>query len=195
MPALSPSIVVLAGPNGAGKSTSAPRLLGGLLKVEHFVNTDTIAQGLSAFRPEDVALDAGRITLRRLDELEDQRRSFAFETTLASQAFARRLARLKNRGYTVHVVFLWLPTADLAIARVAGRVRAGGHYVPSDAVRRRFARGLRSFLTVYRQTADTWRLYDGSSIRGSRLVASGGIMTETTVRDLETWRVASEEHS
>jgi predicted ABC-type ATPase len=166
-----------------------------LLKVEHFVNTDTIAQGLSAFRPEEVALDAGRIALRRLDELEDQRRSFAFEATLASHALARRLARLKTRGYTVHIVFLWLPTADLAIARVAERVRAGGHDVPSGAVRRRFARGLRSFFTVYRPAADTWRLYDGSSIRGPRLVASGGTMTETRVRDQETWRVASEEHS
>ena len=194
MPALSPSIVVLGGPNGAGKSTSAPRLLGGLLKVGHFVNTDTIAQGLSAFRPEDVALDAGRITLRRLDELEVHRENFAFEATLASQALARRLARLKTRGYTVHIVFLWLPTADLAIARVAERVRAGGHDVPSEAVRRRFQRGLRSFFSVYRPAADTWRLYDGSSIRGPRLVASGGIMTETRVRDWETWRVASGEH-
>jgi predicted ABC-type ATPase len=163
------------------------------LKVEEFVNADTLAQGLSAFRPEDVALDAGRIMLRRLGELEEQRKSFAFEATLASQALARRLARLKTHGYAVHIVFLWLPTADLAIARVAERVRAGGHDVPSDAVRRRFSRGLHNFFTIYRPIADTWRLYDGSSIRGPRLVASGGIRTETRVRDRETWRVASGE--
>jgi predicted ABC-type ATPase len=190
----SPSVVVLGGPNGAGKSTSAPRLLRGSLKVEEFVNADTLAQGLSAFRPEDVALDAGRIMLRRLDELEDQRKSFAFEATLASQALARRLARLKAHDYAVHIVFLWLPTADLAIARVAERVRAGGHDVPSDAVQRRFSRGLYNFFTLYRPIADTWRLYDGSSIRGPRLVASGGITTETRVRDRETWRVASGEY-
>jgi predicted ABC-type ATPase len=190
----SSSVVVLGGPNGAGKSTAAPRLLRGSLKVEEFVNADTLAQGLSAFRPEDVALDAGRIMLRRLDELEDQRKSFAFEATLASQALARRLARVKAHGYAVHIVFLWLPTADLAIARVAERVRAGGHDVPSDAVRRRFSRGLRNFFALYRPIADTWRLYDGSSIRGPRLVASGGIATETRVRDQETWRVASGEY-
>jgi predicted ABC-type ATPase len=186
----SPSVVVLGGPNGAGKSTSAPRLLGGSLRVWPFVNADTIAQGLSAFRPEDVALDAGRIMLRRLDELEDQRKGFAFEATLASQALARRLARLKTRAYTVHIVFLWLPTPDLAIARVAQRVRAGGHDVPPDVVRRRFARGLRNFFDLYRPTVDKWRFYDGSSIRGPRLVASGGIGTETIVRDRENWRVA-----
>ena len=190
---LSPSVVVLGGPNGSGKSTAAPRLLRGSLRVEEFVNADTLAQGLSAFRPEDVALDAGRIMLRRLGELEEQRKSFAFEATLASQTLAQRLARLKTQGYAVHIVFLWLTTADLAIARVAERVRAGGHDVPSDAVRRRFSRGLHNFLTIYRPIADTWRLYDGSSIRGPRLVASGGIRTETRVRDRETWRVASGE--
>jgi predicted ABC-type ATPase len=194
MMALSPAVVVLGGPNGAGKSTTAPRLLRGSLKVEEFVNADTLAQGLSAFRPEDVALDAGRIMLRRLDELEEQHKSFAFEATLASQALARRLARLQTHGYAVHIVFLWLPTADLAIARVAERVRAGGHDVPPDAVRRRFSRGLRNFFVLYRPIANTWRLYDGSSIRGPRLVASGAAGIGIRVRDRETWRLASGEY-
>ena len=127
----SPAVVVLGGPNGAGKSTAAPRLLRGSLKVEEFVNADTVAQGLSAFRPEDVALEAGRIILKRLDDLESQGKSFAFESTLASQALARRLERLKKRAYRIHIVYLWLPTAELAIARVAERVRAGGHDVPT----------------------------------------------------------------
>jgi predicted ABC-type ATPase len=194
MTATSRVVVVLGGPNGAGKSTAAPRLLRGSLKVEEFVNADTLAQGLSAFRPENVALDAGRIMLRRLDELEDQRKSFAFEATLASQALASRLAGLKTHGYTVHIVFLWLPTAELAIARVAERVRAGGHDVPTDAVRRRFSRGLRNFFVLYRPVADTWRLYDGSSIRGPRLVASGGARMELRVRDREAWRAAAGEY-
>ena len=138
MATISPGVVVLGGPNGAGKSTAAPRLLRGSLKVEEFVNADTLAQGLSAFRPEDVALEAGRIMLKRLDDLESQGKSFAFESTLASQALARRLERLKQRAYRIHIVYLWLPTAELAIARVAERVRAGGHNVSSEAVRRRF---------------------------------------------------------
>ena len=102
------------------------------------------AQGLSAFRPEDVALEAGRITLKRLDDLESQRRSFAFESTLSSHALAKRLGSL-SRMATVHIVYLWLPTADLAVARVAERVQVGGHDVPADVVRRRFARGRRNF--------------------------------------------------
>jgi predicted ABC-type ATPase len=191
---LSPAVVVLGGPNGAGKSTAAPRLLRGSLKVEEFVNADTIAQGLSAFRPEDVALEAGRIMLKRLDHLESEGQSFAFESTLASQALARRLERLKKGAYRIHVVYLWLPTAELAIARVAERVRAGGHDVPSEAVRRRFARGRRNFFALYRPLADTWRLYDGSSIRGPRLTASGAACKATRVLDQDAWRLASEEY-
>ena len=186
-----PTVVVLGGPNGAGKSTAAPRLLRGSLRVEEFVNADTLAQGLSGFRPDDVALEAGRIMLRRLDALEAQRKSFAFEATLASQALARRLERLKRAGYRIHIVYLWLPTPELALARVAERVRAGGHDVPPQAVTRRFMRGRRNFFTLYLPLADTWRLYDGSSIRGPRVVASGGLRQPTRVRNQATWRLAS----
>jgi predicted ABC-type ATPase len=191
----SPGVVVLGGPNGAGKSTAAPRLLRGSLKVEEFVNADTLAQGLSAFRPEDVALEAGRITLKRLDGLALQGKSFAFESTLSSHTLGRRLSRLKAEGYNVHIVYLWLPTADLAVARVAERVRAGGHDVPADTVRRRFTRGRRNFFTLYRPLADTWRLYDASSVRGPRLVAAGGREAPTRIRDQRTWRLAAEEYA
>jgi len=191
MATISPGVVVLGGPNGTGKSTAAPRLLRGSLKVEEFVNADTLAQGLSAFRPQDVALEAGRITLARLDSLESQRKSFAFESTLASHALVRRLRRLKKRGYSVHVVYLWLPTVDLALARVAERVRTGGHDVPAEAVRRRFDRGRRNFFTLYRPLADTWRLYDASAITGPRLAATGGHEEPTKLRDPKTWREAA----
>ena len=186
-----PGVVVLGGPNGAGKSTAAPRLLRGSLKVEEFVNADTLAQGLSLFRPQDVAMDAGRITLARLDALESQRKSFAFEATLASQGLARRLERLKGRGYLVHIVYLWLPDVELALARVAERVRAGGHDVPADAVRRRFDRGRVNFFTIYRPLADAWRLYDATPITGPTLVATGGAGLPTRVRRRETWEMAA----
>ena len=191
MATISPGVIVLGGPNGAGKSTAALRLLRGSLRVEEFVNADTLAQGLSAFRPQDVALEAGRITLARLDSLESQRKSFAFESTLASHALVRRLRRLKERGYSVHIVYLWLPTVDLALARVAERVRTGGHDVPADTVRRRFDRGRRHFFTLYRPLADTWRLYDASAITGPRLAATGGQEEPTKLRDPKTWREAA----
>lgn len=136
-------------------------------------------------------MEAGRITLARLDSLESQRQSFAFESTLASHALVRRLRRLKKRGYSVHVVYLWLPAVNLALARVAERVRTGGHDVPSETVRRRFDRGRRNFFTLYRPLADTWRLYDASGITGPRVAATGGQEEPTKLRDPKTWREAA----
>ena len=187
-----PDVVVLGGPNGAGKSTAAPRLLRGPLRVDEFVNADTLAQGLSAFRPQDVAVEAGRITLQRLSVLEAKRKSFAFESTLASQGLARRLDRLKQGGYRVHIVYLWLPTAELALARVAERVRAGGHDVPVDAVRRRFDRGRHNFFTLYRLLADAWRLYDATPLGGPKVIATGGSGEPTRIRDRSIWQMAAQ---
>src|SRR5438876_230400 len=123
-----PSVVILAGPNGAGKTTAAPFLLGGApLDVWPFINADEIAVDRSPADPAGVALTAGREMLSRLHELAQQRLSFAFETTLASRHFALWLRGLVASGYSVDILFLWLPTPDLAVARVKTRVMLGGH--------------------------------------------------------------------
>jgi predicted ABC-type ATPase len=134
MAEFAPDVVVLAGPNGAGKSTSAPSILRDALGVDEFVNADDIARGLSDFEPERAAMAAGRIMLARLRELAQQRRSLAFETTLASRSFAPWLAELVRTGYQFHLVFLWLPSPDMAVARGAARVREGGHDVPEETI-------------------------------------------------------------
>ncbi|XWK86374.1 MAG: zeta toxin family protein [Phormidium sp.] len=111
-----PNLIVIAGPNGAGKSTVAPALLQGILRVNEFVNADAIAQGLSAFAPERVAFQAGRIMLERLQQLANQQVNFAFETTLASRTFAPWIANLQQTGYLFNLIFMWLPSAEIAIA-------------------------------------------------------------------------------
>src|SRR3970040_1460506 len=109
-----PKVVVIAGPNGAGKSTTAPKLLREALAVDEFVNADTIAAGLSAFAPERGAFTAGRAMLARLQELASAHDDFAFETTLSSRSFAPWLRGLQEGGYSVHLIYLWLPGAELA---------------------------------------------------------------------------------
>ena len=165
-----PSVVILAGPNGAGKSTAAPTLLQGALAVNEFVDADVIARGLSAFDPDAAAIAAGRVMLARLRELAEQGVDFAFETTLASRTFAPWLRRLAASGYAIHLVFLWLSSADLAVERVADRVRRGGHNVPAETVRRRYRAGIRNFFSLYDPLASTWRLYNASGPK-PRLVA------------------------
>lgn len=182
-----PRVVIIAGPNGAGKSTSAPKLLRGPLGVDAFVNADVIARGLSEFQPESMALEAGRIMLDRIHKLADQRATFAFETTLASRSFAPWIRKLIATGYEFYLLYLWLPAPDFAIARVAQRVKTGGHHVPDDTVRRRHTAGMHNFFELYRPLATRWSWYNNSVPWERRLVASGIGDRNERVYDREAW--------
>ena len=182
-----PHLVVIAGPNGAGKSTTAPSLLKGTLKVTEFVNADIIAQGLSAFQPEMTAFTAGRIMLNRLHYLAKKHVDFAFETTLSSRTFAPWIAELRKTGYVFDLVFLWLPSEELAIERVAERVRMGGHNIAEKVIRRRYHTGLRNFINLYQPLTHRWRFYDNSVSSGPRLIASGSGKDCNVIKDIEIW--------
>lgn len=170
-----PNLFVISGPNGAGKSTAAPLLIGQRLGIAEFVNADVIAAGLSAFSPESAAIEAGRVILRRLRQLADEGKDFAFETTLASRSFAPWIARLRREcNYRFHLAYLWLPSPELAVSRVDERVRAGGHAVPPDDIRRRYRRGLSNFFSIYRPIADSWELHDNSVAPSSLIAAQEG---------------------
>lgn len=157
-----PICVVIAGPNGAGKTTFAREFLIRDAGVVHFVNADLIAGGLSPLRPGLAALAAGRLFLAELDRLAKARANFAFETTLSGQVYLARLRRWKAAGYRIEIVYLRLASTQLALRRVAARVKQGGHDVPRADVLRRFTRGWHNFLTAYRPLADVWAVYDNS---------------------------------
>jgi predicted ABC-type ATPase len=181
-----PNLILLAGPNGAGKSTAAPSLLAGELAIPEYVNADVIARGLSAFRPESAAFEAGKIALRRLWTLAERRVDFAFETTLAGVGFVPWIAELRRQGYKFHLFFLWLPSPEVALLRVLQRVQTGGHNIPPETVQRRYRSGLRNFFRHYQPLADRWRFYDNSGGIGPRLLAAGDA-DGVRVLDEETW--------
>jgi predicted ABC-type ATPase len=189
-----PKVVVIAGPNGAGKSTTAPAVLRNALEVREFVNADTIAAGLSAFSPESVAVPAGRMMLERVRELALEGRDFAFETTLASRTFAPWLQKLQTDGYTFHLVYLWLPTVELAVARVAERVRRGGHAISEEVVRRRYDRSLSNFFNLYSRFADSWLMMDNSIRPRPRLVAKRFTGRPVRVFDVDGWSALREKY-
>lgn len=168
-------IVIIAGPNGAGKTTFAREFLPNEAGCPLFVNADLIAAGLSPFAPELAAFKAGRLMLEAIAEHVEKGESFAFETTLAGLTYARMIPLWRRAGYSVKLIFLSLPDADMALARVAARVAQGGHNVPEATVRRRFALGLRNFQRIYQPLVDSWLLYDNAS-SPPELLAEGKLL-------------------
>jgi predicted ABC-type ATPase len=157
-----PRCIVIAGPNGSGKTSFARQYLTRDAGVVHFVNADLIASGLSPLKPELAAIAAARTVLVEVERLASEGADFAFESTLSGLTYVRRLERWKNAGYHIAIVYLRLKSPELALRRIASRVREGGHDVPKRDVVRRFARSWENFQTIYRPLADFWAVYENS---------------------------------
>lgn len=153
-------IIILAGPNGAGKTTFARSFLPAEANLPRFINADLIAAGLAPFAPETAAFRAGRLMLEEIESSVRRGESFAFETTLSGRGYLRQIRQWQAHGYRVKLFFLSLPDVDTAIARVASRVRQGGHDIPDIVIRRRFASGLKNFHHHYKLEVDDWVLYE-----------------------------------
>ena len=158
------NVYIIAGPNGSGKSTFANKFLPDYAICPNFVNADLIARGLSPFSPRAVAIKAGKLVLSQIHEFAEKGVSFGFETTLSGKSYARLLKRLKERGYKIHLFFLWIPGSQLAIERIKERVLEGGHDVPARDVRRRFKRSIENFIKLYQPLLDSWIIFNNAGI-------------------------------
>lgn len=179
---------MFAGPNGAGKTTAAEVWLPEL-DVADFINADIIARDLGLPFTGVGARRAGRLALKRIDDLRKGRVDFAFETTLAGGGMEKRLLKLVSAGYALSVLYLALPSADHAVKRVQQRAARGGHPVPETDVRRRFASSRANFLRL-RHLFAGWRVYDarGYTTGGQvPLIAAGRGMDVSEVGDRITW--------
>lgn len=156
-----PRAIIVAGPNGAGKSTTSRFLLGGEMNI--YINPDLIATGMSPVDPESVSFATGRMVLTRIRELVALKENFAFETTLSGKTYLNLINTMKATGYRVSLIFLWVESADLAVRRVQERVKAGGHNIPEETIRRRYDAGLRNFFDMYQDAVYEWFFYDNSS--------------------------------
>lgn len=184
-PQPAPVCAILAGINGAGKSSSADPILRVGMRVPVFVNPDTIARGLNAFDPEGQAAKAGRVVVEHLRALAKARKSFAFETTLAGRTYASWLRELLDAGYTTHMFYYWLDSPDMAVRRVADRVRSGGHHIPEETIRRRYSRSVTNFLNLFRPVLTTWQVYDNSATKARMIAFNNGYFD--SILDPDRW--------
>jgi predicted ABC-type ATPase len=158
-----PNLYVIAGPNGAGKTTFAREFLPNYADCKNFVNADLISQGVSPFSPEAAAIRAEKLMLAEIEAFAERNADFGFETTLSGLSHMNLIRKLKKRRYRINIFYLWVPSADAALARVRERVARGGHDIAEPIIRRRFDRSIRNFLIKYRQLANFWTLFDNSA--------------------------------
>lgn len=182
-------LFIIGGCNGAGKTTASYTVLPEMLGCKEFVNADEIAKGLSPFNPESVAIEAGRLMLRRMEDLLFEGADFAFETTLATRSYVGFIRKAQQLGYFVTLVYFWLPTSEQAIERVATRVREGGHSIPPEVIRRRYANGLRNLIELYTPICDFWIIYDNSSAdQHIKIVATGRKNATIDIQDTLSYK-------
>ena len=181
------NLYIIAGPNGSGKTTFAKKFLPKY--CTHFINADLIAQGLSPFSPVAAAMKAGRLVLKEIEEMSGKGASFAFETTLSGKTYLSLLNKLKNKGYRIHLFFLWIPNSGLALERIKDRVASGGHDVPAVDVRRRFRRSIENFFKIYEPLLNTWMLYDNSG--SEPLLVAEKIGDKLSVKDEDLFKTIS----
>lgn len=144
-----PICTIIAGPNGAGKTTFALGYLPTFGPSKNFVNADLIASGLSPLDPEKALLEASRLFLAEVHEYIRRRESFAFETTLSGRSYLRMIRQLVSDGWIVQMFYLWLPSVEACLQRVAERVKHGGHNIPADVIKRRYFRSVRNVMFEY----------------------------------------------
>lgn len=184
---------IIAGPNGAGKTTLSYTILPEIFDCDEFVNADEIARGISPLNPEKAGIRAGRLMLQRIKELLNQGESFAFETTLSTKSYQGLIKKAEQQGYEITLLFLTLDSVELAIQRVQTRVKEGGHNIPIETIKRRYASGLMNFFKIYRSIVSRWILVDNST-ENFEFVAEG-FGHEVVISSESKWSYLNKEYN
>jgi len=183
-----PKIYIISGCNGAGKTTASYTMLPEMLECREFVNSDEFAKALSPFDPSAASIRASRYMLTKARYLMERKQDFAIETTLATRSLLKMVQLAQSQGYSVTVLYFWLNSPELAVARVRDRVISGGHNIPEDVIRRRYRTGIKYFFNDYIPQCDRWFLADNSEFP-FKVVAQGVKGEVVAVKDAETYKI------
>jgi len=182
-----PNLYIISGCNGAGKTTASYTILPEILGCKEFVNADNIAAGLSPFNPDRVAFEAGRIMLKRINELLETKIDFAFETTLSTKSYVSFVKKAQLAGYEVTLLYFWLASPKIAIDRVGKRVSNGGHTIPQNIIERRYYRGIKNLLRLYIPICENWLVIDNMSVI-PKVIAQGSNQLGEIIINSDIWR-------
>lgn len=177
------TLYIIAGCNGAGKTTAAYTILPEVWNCKEFVNADEIARGLSPLNVESVAIQAGQLMLERIEALLNEDVSFAIETTLATRSYVKLVERAQAKGYDVNLLFFWLNSPEVAIRRVAQRVKEGGHNIPADVIIRRYWAGIHNFFELYKDKVNAWMLIDNRDNQRNVVATHRQIINKETYQE------------
>ena len=182
-----PRLYIISGCNGAGKTTASYSLLPEMLDCKEFVNSDEFAKSHSPFDPSQASIQASRYMLLKVRYLLKRNEDFAVETTLATRTLLKIVKAAQDAGYTVTLLYFWLNSPELAIARVKARVATGGHNIPEETIRRRYNVGIDYFFNIYAPISERWILADNSQIP-FRVIAEGSKNDVINIKDEETYK-------
>ncbi len=150
-------LTIIAGANGSGKTTFA--LSYAEFSGLEFINADEIAKELNPKDMNHEKFNAGKIFLRLIEELLNQKQDLILETTMSGKYLIKIIQKAKESGYFIDIFYLYLDNVVNNIARVQNRVYNGGHDIPIEDIIRRYYRSRKLFYEQYKAMADRWFLF------------------------------------
>ena len=182
-----PNLFIISGCNGAGKTTASMTVLPETLECHEFVNCDEIAKGLNPLNPDSAKVTAARLMLVRIKKLISLDADFAIETTLATKSYHALVKNAQEKGYNIKLLYFWLQSPELALQRVAERVKNGGHNVEEHIIRRRYSSGIRNLFKLYLPVVDYFILID-NSVMPREVIAEGNVRESVKVYNEEKFK-------
>ncbi len=183
---MNPTLYIIAGCNGAGKTTASFSLLPSILNCDIFINADEIAREIAPGEVEKVAFEAGRQMIEQINARIRERETFAFETTLSARSYRETILFAQALGYHVTLLFFWLESVEMAIDRVARRVKEGGHNIETEVIRRRYNRGIKNLFEIYIPLVSETMIYN-NSFGIPELVVSKSLGRKFEIKNFEIW--------
>ena len=159
-----PRLFIISACNGSGKTTASYALLPEMLGCSEFVNSDEFAKSLAPFNPEKAYVGASRYMLLKMRHLLDRKADFCIETTLATRSLLKTIKDAQEQGYYVTILYFWIDSPEIAIARVRARVKAGGHNIKEETIRRRYHVGLHYLFREFMPLCNRWILCDNTNV-------------------------------